>query len=116
MKEPKLTKEGKLPQLHTVRAHLYANDIMKLFLERLNNHTLSEVCKYIAGYFYRQQLASFDKIKEQANRIENLETALKFMIQNEEVNETLAKVAGEPYVNEDLDFARMLLGMEKKDE
>ena len=76
MKEPKLTKEGKLPQLHDVRARLYADDIMKLFLERLNNHTLSEVCKYIAGYFYRKQIASFNKIKEQADRIEQLEAAL----------------------------------------
>jgi hypothetical protein len=76
MKEPKLTKEGKLPQLHDVRARLYADDIMQLFLERLNNHTLSEVCKYIAGYFYRKQIASFNKIKEQADRIEKLEAAL----------------------------------------
>ena len=77
MKEPKLTKEGRLPQLHDVRARLYADDIMKLFLERLNNHTLSEVCKYIAGYFYRKQIASFNKIKEQADRIKKLEAALR---------------------------------------
>ena len=77
MKEPKLTKEGKLPQLHDVRARLYADDIMKLFLERLNNHTLSEVCKYIAGYFYRKQIASFNKIKEQSERIKELEAALQ---------------------------------------
>jgi hypothetical protein len=115
MKEPKLTKEGKLPQLHDVRARLYANDIMQLFLERLNNHTLSEVCKYIAGYFYRKQIASFNRIKEQANRIEQLESALRFMIRNEEVNEALAKAAGEPYVNKGLDFARTLVVMEKKD-
>jgi hypothetical protein len=115
MKEPKLTKEGKLPQLHDVRARLYANDIMQLFLERLNNHTLSEVCKYIAGYFYRQQINNFNKLKERADRIEKLETALKFLIRNEEVNEALAKTAGEPYVNGGLDFARTLLGMEKKD-
>ena len=115
MKEPKLTKEGKLPQLHNVRARLYADDIMKLFLERLNNHTLSEVCKYIAGYFYRQQINHFNKLKEQADRIENLETALRFMIQNEEVNEALAKAASEPYVNKGLDFARTLVVMEKKD-
>ena len=76
MKEPKLTKEGKLPQLHDVRARLYADDIMKLFLERLNNHTLSEVCKYIAGYFYRKQIASFNKIKEQSEHIKELEAAL----------------------------------------
>jgi len=73
MKKPVLTKAGKLPQLHDVRARLYADDIMQLFLERLNNHTLSEVCKYIAGYFYRQQIANFNKIKEQANRIATLE-------------------------------------------
>jgi len=77
MKEPKLTKEGKLPQLHDVRARLYANDIMQLFLERLNNHTLSEVCKYIAGYFYRQQINNFNKLKERADRIEKLEAALR---------------------------------------
>lgn len=77
MKEPKLTKEGKLPQLHNVRARLYADDIMQLFLERLNNHTLSEVCKYIAGYFYREQIANFNKMKQAAERIKKLEEALE---------------------------------------
>ena len=36
------------------------------------------------------------------------------MIRNEEVNEALAKAAGEPYVNKGLDFARTLVVMEKK--
>ena len=49
-----------------------------------------------------------------ADRIEKLETVLKFMIRNEEVNEALAKAAGEPYVNKGLDFARTLVVMEKK--
>ena len=52
---------------------------------------------------------------EACRRIEQLETLLKFMIRNEEVNEALAKAAGEPYVNKGLDFARTLVGMEKKD-
>jgi len=49
------------------------------------------------------------------SRVKELENVLKFMIRNEEVNETLAKAAGEPYVNKSLDFARTLVGMEKKD-
>ena len=52
---------------------------------------------------------------EACRRIEQLETVLKFMIRNEEVNEALAKAAGEPYVNKGLDFARTLVVMEKKD-
>lgn len=52
---------------------------------------------------------------EACRRIEQLETVLKFMIRNEELNEALAKTAGEPYVNKGLDFARQLVGMEKKD-
>ena len=48
-------------------------------------------------------------------RVEELEKVLKFMIRNEELNEALAKTAGEPYVNKGLDFARQLVGMEKKD-
>ena len=47
-------------------------------------------------------------------RIEQLESALKFMIRNEEVNEALAKAAGEPYVNKGLDFARTLVVMGEK--
>ena len=53
---------------------------------------------------------------EACRRIEQLETVLKFMIRNEEVNEALAKAAGEPYVNKGLDFARTLVVMEKKDD
>ena len=49
------------------------------------------------------------------SRVKELENVLKFMIRNEEVNETLAKAAGEPYVNKGLDFARTLVVMEKKD-
>ena len=49
------------------------------------------------------------------SHVKQLESALKFMIRNEEVNEALAKAAGEPYVNKGLDFARTLVGMEKKD-
>ena len=52
---------------------------------------------------------------EACRRIEQLETVLKFMIRNEEVNEALAKASGEPYVNKGLDFARTLVVMEKKD-
>jgi len=50
------------------------------------------------------------------SRVKELENVLKFMIRNEEVNESLAKAAGETYVNEDLNFARTLIGMEKKDD
>jgi hypothetical protein len=53
---------------------------------------------------------------EAARRIEQLEIALKFLIRCEEVTEAAAKAAGESYVNKGLDFARMLLGMEKKDD
>jgi hypothetical protein len=51
---------------------------------------------------------------EAARRIEQLEIALKFLIRCEEVTEATAKAAGQPYVNKGLDFARTLLGMEKK--
>jgi len=54
-------------------------------------------------------------IEEAVHRIALLEIALMFMIRNEEVNEAFAKTAGEQYVNKGLDFAKMLLGMEKKD-
>ena len=53
---------------------------------------------------------------EACRRIEQLEIALKFLIRCEEVTEAAAKAAGEPYVNKGLDFARTLLGMEKKDD
>jgi hypothetical protein len=49
------------------------------------------------------------------SRVKELENVLKFMIRNEEVNEALAKAAGEPYVNKGLDFARTLVVMEEKD-
>ena len=48
------------------------------------------------------------------SHVKQLESALKFMIRNEEVNEALAKAAGESYVNKGLDFAKTLVGMEKK--
>jgi len=48
------------------------------------------------------------------SHVKQLESALKFMIRNEEVNEALAKAAGESYVNKGLDFARTLVVMEKK--
>ena len=56
MRNPKLTKEGKLPRIgQTDKSLRMAFDIEELFLERLPNHTLREVCLYIAGYVYRQQ-------------------------------------------------------------
>jgi hypothetical protein len=58
-------------------------------------------------------LEDSEKLK---SHVKKLESALKFMIRNEEVNEALAKAAGEPYVNKGLDFARTLVVMEKKDE
>jgi translation initiation factor 2 beta subunit (eIF-2beta)/eIF-5 len=56
------------------------------------------------------------KLETAADRIEQLETVLRFMIRNEEVNEALAKASGEPYVNKGLDFARTLVVMEGKDD
>jgi hypothetical protein len=53
---------------------------------------------------------------EACRRIEQLEIALKFLIRCEEVTEAATKAAGEPYVNRGLNFARALLGMEKKDD
>ena len=71
---------------------------------------------------YKLRLCAVDEYEicpadmiDAAGHIEQLETALKFMIRNEEVNEALAKAAGEPYVNKGLDFARTLVVMEKKD-
>ena len=55
-------------------------------------------------------------LSDRESRIEKLEAALKFLIRCEEVNESAAKAAGQPYVNKGLDFARMLIGMEKKDD
>jgi len=57
MKNPKLTKDGKLPRVRSMpeEAARMAADIEGLFLERLPNHTLREVCQYIAGYIYRQK-------------------------------------------------------------
>ena len=60
----KLNRYGKLPKsVDNIRASIYGHEIMRLFLDRLNNHTLHEVCEYIAGYFYRQQIANFGRIK-----------------------------------------------------
>lgn len=71
---------------------------------------------------YRLRLCAVDEYQiypsdmiDAAGHIEQLETALRFMIRNEEVNEALAKAAGEPYVNKGLDFARTLVVMEEKD-
>jgi hypothetical protein len=71
---------------------------------------------------YKLRLCAVDEYQiypsdmiDAAGHIEQLETALRFMIRNEEVNEALAKAAGEPYVNKGLDFARTLVVMEKKD-
>lgn len=57
MKNPRLTKDGKLPLINptSVEVSRMAADIEDLFLERLPNHTLSEVCRYIAGYICRQK-------------------------------------------------------------
>jgi hypothetical protein len=57
-----------------------------------------------------------DTSQKLQKHIEQLEAALKFLIRCEEVTEAAAKSAGQPYVNKGLDFARMLLGMEKKDD
>lgn len=60
----KLNRYGKLPKsVNNIRASIYGHEIMRLFLDRLRNHTLHEVCEYIVGYFYRQQIANFGKIK-----------------------------------------------------
>jgi hypothetical protein len=63
MKNPRLTKDGKLPQVRSMPEEAYrmAADIEDLFIERLPNHTLSEVCQYIAGYIYRQKKAGDPK-------------------------------------------------------
>jgi hypothetical protein len=63
MRNPRLTKDGKLPLIHpaSVEVSRMAIDIEGLFLERLPNHTLSEVCRYIAGYIYRQKRAGDPK-------------------------------------------------------
>lgn len=57
-----------------------------------------------------------EELANAANRVEKLEAALKFLIRCEEVNEAAAKISGQPYVNKGLDFARELVGMEKKDD
>ena len=60
----KLNRYGKLPKsINNIRTGVYGHEIMRLFVDRLRNHTLHEVCEYISGYFYRQQIASFGRIK-----------------------------------------------------
>lgn len=60
----KLNRYGKLPKsINNIRADIHGYEIMRLFSDRLRNHTLQEVCEYIAGYFYRQQITSFGRIK-----------------------------------------------------
>lgn len=64
MKQPKLTKAGKLPRIGEYPNYAFMEqDIQKLFIERLPTHTLHEVCLYIAGYFYRQQRHNYERIK-----------------------------------------------------
>ena len=57
-----------------------------------------------------------EELANAANRVEKLEVALKFLIRCEEVHEAAAKAYGQIYVNKGLDFARELIGMEKKDD
>ena len=65
MRTPRLTKDGKLPHITMpLKYGKMASDIQDLFTERLPNHTLAEVCRYIAGYFYRQQKANEEHIEE----------------------------------------------------
>lgn len=52
---------------------------------------------------------------ESANRIKELESALLFMVRNEEVHKKIAEMQGEPYVNKGLDYAKSLLAGEKKE-
>ena len=59
LKTPKVNKSGKLQQPSIYGDYGYASqvhDIMKIFTEKLPNHTLEEVCRYIAGYFYQKQM------------------------------------------------------------
>ena len=72
MKKPTFTKEGKLSHIGGDYSNFtfMSYDIQELFTTRLTNHTLTEVCHYIAGYFYRENKAIYKRVYE-------LETALK---------------------------------------
>jgi hypothetical protein len=62
------------------------------------------------------ELYGATRCREAADRIEKLEAALKFLIKCEEFTEAAAKASGQTYVNKGLDFARELVGMDKKDD
>ena len=38
-------------------------DIRDLFLDRIKNHTIDEIFQYISGYFYRQNIDKYQRIK-----------------------------------------------------
>lgn len=115
MKTPRLTKDGKLPHITMpIKYGKMAGDIQDLFTERLPNHTMVEVCRYIAGYFYRQQKANEE-------RIEALEAALDVIASNNGLALSWTSTAPMPMERykdncyEMMNIARAALG-EKKDD
>lgn len=65
MKQPKVGKGGHLTGISKDRYGFqnHVSDIIEIFEKRLRNHTLNEVCQYIAGYFYRQQSKNLKEIE-----------------------------------------------------
>lgn len=73
LSKPKTYKNGKLSGLRISDRQKFANDahdIQTLFVERLPNHTLREVCLYIAGHFHNKLRAKDQRIKELQEELE----------------------------------------------
>jgi len=67
LSKPKTNKDGKLSSSRISYRQSFADDaqdIQTLFIERLPNHTLQEVCLYIAGHFHNKLRAKDQRIKE----------------------------------------------------
>ena len=75
LSNPKINKDGKLSGSRIDYRQSFANDardIQKLFADRLPNHTLQEVCLYIAGHFHNKLRAKDQRIKELQEELEQL--------------------------------------------
>ena len=73
--KPKTNKAGKLHVPRINYSEDFLNDsyaIQQLFVDRLSNHTLREVCLYIAGHFYNKIKTKDQRIRELQQELEQL--------------------------------------------
>lgn len=98
MKKPTFTKEGKLSHIGGDYSNFtfMSYDIQELFTTRLTNHTLTEVCHYIAGYFYRENKAIYKRVYELEAALRKIANCVTLPAQNDiEMREIASAALGE---------------------